>query len=99
MCLVEGWGEFDAGPSCTCGADVGDGDGLVACRHTDTDLVTDGKTVRVADLDIRRAGARICRKIGTSRLRADLCDGNSFDPMADARDIQPDLVTDRNIGD
>src|SRR3954449_11934299 len=62
-------------------------------------LVAHSETVHAPDLDTSRAGARISRKVRADRRCADARYGHSLDPMADAVDVQPDLVTDRNVGD
>ena len=62
-------------------------------------LVAHSEAVHVADFDIGRAGARIRRERRAVRLRADARDRDGLDPMADAVDVQPDLVTGRDVGD
>ena len=83
----------------TRGTESGDGDDLMACGGANGDLVAHRETVHAADLDTGRAGARICREIGAGGLRADARDCDGLDPMTDAVDIQPDLVTGRDVGD
>ena len=57
------------------------------------DFITHLKTVYVADFDIRRAGGGVGREERMARLGANARDRERLDPMADAVDIQPDLVT------
>ena len=71
MRLGEGGRKVDAGAGRTRGADGGDGDGFLVRGSADGDLVAYSETVHVADFDIGRAGARICREIRAVRLRAD----------------------------
>src|SRR3974390_3542020 len=73
-------------------ADRGNRPALLVRRSADGDLVAHTETVRVADFNIRRAGIRICREIRVVRLRAHARDRDSLDPVADAFDVQPDLV-------
>jgi hypothetical protein len=80
------------------GADGGDGHRFLV-RGVPTVILSPTAKPSAADFDIGRAGARIRREIGLARLRADARDRDGLDPMADAVDVQPDLVADRDVGD
>ncbi len=100
MRLGEGRRKVDAGAGRTRRADGGDGDRFLVRGGANGDLVAHSETAsRPADFDIGRAGARIGRERRAVRLRADARDRDGLDPMADAVDVQPDLVTDRDVGD
>ena len=68
-------------------------------RSADIDFVTDGKTIGPANSNTCRACIGRANKICTRGLRADLRDSYGLNAMADARDIEPDLVADRDVGD
>src|SRR5262249_14593035 len=76
-----------------------DRNGFVVCGRANSQLVVAGETGRAADFDPGRAGAHIRCECGPARLRADFGDRDCLDPMADAVDIQPHLVTGRDVGD
>src|SRR4051794_2594255 len=80
-------------------ADGRDGDCFLVrgCPHGE--LVAHRETVGAADFDVGRPGARISRQRRAVRLRADVRDRDRLDPMADAIDVQPDLVAHRDVGD
>ena len=71
MRLGEGRRKVDAGAGRTRGADGGDGHRFLVRRRANGQLVAHSETVRVADFDIGRAGARIRRERRAARLRAD----------------------------
>ena len=71
----------------------------MACGSANGDFITHREAVHVAHFDLGRADARIGREISAVRLRADPRDRDGLDPMADAVDVEPDLVADRDVGD
>src|SRR5262245_56779255 len=99
MRLGKRWRNVDASAGRTRFADRGDGDRLLVRGGTNSQLVAQDETVRPADLDISRPGVRINRQRRAVRLRADTRDRDGLDPMADGVDVQPDLVTHRDVGD
>src|ERR1035438_10521292 len=99
MPLSEGRRKVNAGAGRTHGADGGDGNRFPVRGGANTQLVAHNETVHAADFDIGRAGARLSRERRAARLRADFRDRDGLDPMADAVDVQPDLVTGRDVGD
>src|ERR1700679_3191764 len=95
MGLGEGGGEVEADVGWVGSADGGEGDRLCA----DGELVADGKAVRVADLDVGCADGRIGRERGAACLGADMCNRYGFNSVADAGDVEPDLVAGGDVGD
>src|SRR5581483_8398116 len=80
-------------------ADRGHSYSFLSCRSANDDLVADGETVHVADLDVGRADARVSREIRASRLGAHTRDFDVLDSVSVTLDVQPDLVTDGDVGD
>ena len=68
-------------------------------RSANRQLVAHGETVHAADLDVGCADCGVCREIGPAGLRSHVLDRHRLNAMADAVDVEPDLVTNRNIGD
>jgi len=69
---------------------------------TDSHLVAHGEASQAATCaqdDTGRAGTRISDSAARLGLRADLRDRDGLDSMADAVDVQPDLVARRDVGD
>ncbi len=97
--LGERGSKVDAGAGRIRGADSSDGNRFPVRGGADGDLVAHDEAVHVADFHIGRASTRISREIRVVRLRADARDRDGLDPMADAVDVQPDLVADRDVGD
>src|ERR1035441_5023143 len=98
MRLFEGWRKVDAGAGQTRRADGSDGDRVLVCGRANGQFVAHRKTVHTADFDTARAGARSRQKFGLVRRRADARYRNRLNPMADSVDVQPDFVTDRDVG-
>ena len=89
-----------AGASRTRGADRGDGHRFLVGGSANGDLVAHCETVHASRTLISVAPALASAgEIRLVRLRADVRDRDGLDPMADAVDIQPDLVAGRDIGD
>ena len=99
MCARANAGVKSSAASRTRGSCRGDGHRFLVRGGADGDLVAHCETVQAVDLDMGCAGARIGREIGLGRLCADARDRDGLDPMTDAVDIQPDLVTGRDAGD
>ena len=62
-------------------------------------LSPDSETVHHADLDVGGARAGIRGEIGPAGLRTDMLHRHRLDAVADAVDVEPDLVTDGDVGD
>ncbi len=106
MRLGEGGRKGDLGAGRTRGADGRDGNRFLVRGRADGQLVAHserntalGATAAAAKPDVGRAGARISRERRAVRLRAHFRDRDGFDAMANAVDVQPDLVAGRDIGD
>ena len=97
--LGKGRSKVHARTGRTCGADSGNGHRFFVRRRAYDHLVARGETVHVADLDIGRASAHADQKRRAARLCADIRDRDCLDSMADAVDVQPDLVPGRDVGD
>ena len=80
------------------GADGRDSNDFLVRRSADRDLVTDGEALHAADNDMGGACAGIGREIGLLGLRANVRNSDSLNAMADAVDVEPDLVANRDIG-
>src|SRR3982751_3309516 len=95
MRFGEGRCEVHACTGRTRGGDRSNGNGLLGRGGAHGHLIAHNEAVRASDLnlDIGRARAGVRRKRPAARLRADLRDHDRLDPMADAVDVQPDLVT------
>ena len=78
-------------------ADGGDGNGLMVHGRADADLVAHGEATRIADVDVGDAGGSARKEIGMVRRSADARDRDGLDAMPDALDVEPDLVTDRDV--
>src|ERR1700722_3484432 len=74
-----------------------DGNVFLACRRADHDPVAYSETLRPAYADPVRSGADRSGEVGPARCCAHMRHSNSFDSVANAVDIQPDLVTDGDI--
>ncbi len=98
MELSEAWRKVERGTVRPLAANGGDRNSFLARRRADRNLVTYRKTLCSADVDPGRAGVRRGGEICLTRRCADMRHGHGFDSMSDTVDIQPDLVTDRNIG-
>ena len=98
VCLRECWREVDAGASGPCGTDSANGRLFFIRRGTDGDFVARRESAHVADFDIGRTCTRIGREIRATRLGADARDRDIIDSMATTVDVQPDFVTDRDVG-
>src|SRR5438309_8578551 len=90
--------EFERGARWTRRTDCNDRDRFTVRRCANGQLFTDSETVHAADLDVGRARARISRQIRAARRCTDARYRHRLNPMADAVDVQPDLVTYGNVG-
>ena len=97
--LLEGGGEFNAGPLRTLVIHFRDGDRLLVGRGADGDLVARGEAAAAANLDVGGACAGIGGKIGAACLAPDAGDGDGLDAVALAVDVETDLVTDGDAAD
>src|SRR5271154_4897615 len=79
-------------------ADGADGDRFLARWSSDAQLVAHSQAVCVSDRYSCRPRAGASREVGAGSLGADFRDRDGLDPMADALDVQSDLVPHRDPG-
>src|SRR5581483_1958339 len=80
-----------------CGANCSDGRRFLVRRSADDDFFTYSEGFRIANLDIRRSGARIRREIRVVCASAYARDCNGFNTVVNTVDVEPDLVANGNI--
>src|SRR6185437_1103949 len=95
--LREDGRELEDGASRASRADGRKGDCLPVRGSADGDFVPHGESICIANFDTGSTDARICREVRAVCLRADARDRNGFNSMADAVDIQSNLVANRDV--
>ena len=98
MSLGKGRRKVQAGAAGAGPGNGGDDHCLQTRWSADVDFVTHGKAIRPANSDTVRACIGRAHEIRARSLNADLGDRHGLDAMANAVDIEPDLVADRDVG-